>query len=51
MSKSRVSFGYRKQQLSTGGVEGDNDYYVSIQHNERDGYQDNTPKLPASKRA
>lgn len=37
------SFGYRKEQLSTGGVDGDNDYYVSIQHNERDGYQDNTP--------
>ena len=37
------SFGYRKQQLSTGGVVGDSDYYVSVLHNERDGYQDNTP--------
>lgn len=37
------SFGYRKQQLSTGGVVGDSDYYVSILHNERDGYQDDTP--------
>jgi iron complex outermembrane receptor protein len=36
------SYGYRKQVLSTGGVEGDSDYYVSLQHNERDGYQDNT---------
>lgn len=37
------SYGYRKQVLSTGGVEGNADYYVSLQHNERDGYQDNTP--------
>lgn len=37
------SFGYRKQQLSTGGVVDNSDYYVSILHNERDGYQDNTP--------
>lgn len=37
------SFGYRKQQLSTGGVVGDSDYYVSVLHNERDGFQDNTP--------
>jgi len=37
------SFGYRKQQLSTGGVVGDSDYYLSVLHNERDGYQDNTP--------
>ena len=36
------SFGYRKQQLSTGGVVGDSDYYVSVLHNERDGYQDDT---------
>lgn len=36
------SFGYRKQQLSTGGVVGDSDYYLSVLHNERDGYQDNT---------
>lgn len=37
------SFGYRKQVLSTGGVSGNADYYVSVQHNERDGYQHNTP--------
>lgn len=37
------SFGYRKQQLSTGGVVDDSDYYVSIFHNERDGYQHDTP--------
>lgn len=37
------SFGYRKQQLSTGGVVGDSDYYVSILRNERDGFQDDTP--------
>ena len=37
------SFGYRKQQLSTGGVVDNSDYYVSVLHNERDGYQDNTP--------
>lgn len=37
------SYGYRKQQLSTGGVVGDSDYYVNLVHNERDGYQDNTP--------
>ncbi len=36
------SFGYRKQQLSTGGVVGDSDYYVSVLHNQRDGYQDDT---------
>ncbi|WP_133749415.1 TonB-dependent receptor [Pseudomonas sp. LP_7_YM] len=36
------SYGYRKQVLSTGGIEGNADYYVSLQHNERDGYQDNT---------
>lgn len=36
------SFGYRKQQLSTGGVVGDSDYYVSVLHNERDGYQHDT---------
>lgn len=33
------SFGYRKQQLSNGGVAGDFDWYVSLLHNERDGYQ------------
>lgn len=37
------SYGYLKQQLSTGGVVGNADYYVSLQHNERDGYQDHTP--------
>lgn len=36
-------FGYRKQQLSYGGVSGDTDYYISVLHNERDGYQDDTP--------
>lgn len=36
------SYGYRKQVLSTGAVVDDSDYYVSVQHNERDGYQDNT---------
>lgn len=37
------SFGYRKQQFSYGGVSGDSDYYVSVLHNERDGFQDDTP--------
>ena len=36
------SFGWRKQQLSTGGVEGDADYYISLSNSERDGYQDYT---------
>lgn len=36
------SYGYRKQQLSNGGVAGDFDWYVSLLHNQRDGYQDNT---------
>ncbi len=36
------SFGYSKQQLSTGGVIGDSDYYVSVLHNKRDGFQDFT---------
>lgn len=36
------SFGYRKEQLSTGGVVGDSDYYLSILHNERKGYQDDS---------
>lgn len=36
------SFGWRKQQLSTGGVSGDTDYYVSVTNSERDGYQDFT---------
>lgn len=34
------SFGWRKQQLSTGGVEGNADYYISLSNSERDGYQD-----------
>lgn len=34
------SYGFHKQQLSTGGVVGDSDYYVNVQHSERDGYQD-----------
>lgn len=34
------SFGWRKQQLSTGGVVGNGDYYVSLSNSERDGYQD-----------
>src|SRR5690606_6191202 len=33
------SYGYRKQQLATGGVVGDSDYYINVLHNERDGYQ------------
>ncbi|MEE7547027.1 TonB-dependent receptor [Xanthomonas sp. Kuri4-1] len=33
------SYGYRKQQISHGGVAGDFDWYVSVLHNERDGYQ------------
>lgn len=35
------SFGWRKQQLSVGGVSesGDNDYYVSVTNSERRGYQ------------
>lgn len=37
------SYGYRRAQLSTGGVVGDSDYYVSILRNERDGFQDDTP--------
>lgn len=37
------SFGYQKQQLSTGGVVGDSDYYVSVLHNQREGFQHNTP--------
>lgn len=37
------SYGYRKQELATGGVVGDSDYYISVLHNERDGYQHNTP--------
>jgi len=36
------SFGYKKEQLSTGGVVGDSDYYVSVLHNERQGYQDDS---------
>ncbi len=36
------SFGYSKEQLSTGGVVDDTDYYVSVLHNEREGYQDDS---------
>ena len=36
------SFGWRKQQLSTGGVVDKGDYYVSVDNSERDGYQDFT---------
>lgn len=36
------SFGYSKEQLSTGGVVDDTDYYVSVLHNQRDGYQDDS---------
>lgn len=36
------SYGYSKQVLSTGGVVDSADYYVSVQHNERDGYQHDT---------
>ena len=39
------SFGYRKYQVSTGGVSesGDTDYYLSYIHNQRDGFQINSP--------
>ena len=36
------SFGYDKQQLSAGGVVGSTDYYVSLLHDERTGFQDKT---------
>ena len=36
------SFGWQKQTLSTGGVEGDADYFVSVDNGRRDGYQDYT---------
>lgn len=36
------SFGYKKEQISTGGVVGDTDYYLSVLHNERKGYQDDS---------
>jgi iron complex outermembrane receptor protein len=36
------SFGYVKEQLSSGGVYGKNDYYISLTHSYRSGYQDNT---------
>ena len=36
------SFGWRKQQLSTGGVVDDADYYISLSNSEREGYQDYT---------
>ncbi|MFT4249433.1 MAG: TonB-dependent receptor [Pseudomonas sp.] len=34
------SYGYRKQQVSHGGVAGDFDWYVALLHNQRDGYQE-----------
>lgn len=34
------SFGWRKQQLSTGGVVDNGDYYISLSNSERDGSQD-----------
>lgn len=34
------SFGYRKEQLSSGGVIGNLDYYISLTDSRRDGYQD-----------
>ena len=37
------SFGYKKEQLSTGGVSGNSDYYLAVLHNERHGYQDDSP--------
>ena len=39
------SFGYRKYQASTGGVSasGDTDYYLQYTHNQRDGFQRNSP--------
>jgi iron complex outermembrane recepter protein len=36
------SFGYNKEQLSYGGVADGTDYYLSVQHNSRAGYQDNS---------
>ncbi len=36
------SYQYQKEQLSYGGVIGGTDYYVSVQHNFRSGYQDNS---------
>lgn len=36
------SFGWRKQQVSTGGVVGNADYYVSLANSEREGFQDYT---------
>jgi len=34
------SFGYQKEQLSAGGATDDTDYYVSVLHNSREGFQD-----------
>ncbi|MDD0976154.1 TonB-dependent receptor family protein [Pseudomonas fontis] len=36
------SFGWQKQTLSSGGAEGNADYFVSIDNSRRDGYQDFT---------
>lgn len=37
------SFGYRRGEISYGGVSGKADYFVSVAHNERRGFQENTP--------
>lgn len=37
------SFGYQKEFLSTGGSDDDNDWYLAVTHNQRNGYQHNTP--------
>ncbi|SDQ59330.1 iron complex outermembrane recepter protein [Pseudomonas sp. UC 17F4] len=36
------SFGWQKQTLSTGGVAGNADYFISVDNSKRDGYQDFT---------
>ena len=45
VSAEAGSFGYRKYALSTGGVSNDNntDYYLAYFHNQRDGFQRDTP--------
>lgn len=37
------SFGYRRGEISYGGATGRTDYFLSYAHNERDGFQINTP--------
>jgi iron complex outermembrane receptor protein len=37
------SFGYRRGEISYGGVSGKADYFFSVSHNERTGFQQNTP--------